>query len=138
MLVFKLGGEHVMASTEQRKLQIPEQPSIEASEETIRQGNALYHAHCATCHRGIGVTSIVATAVPDLRGMTEEIHGQYTDIVLRGSFLEKGMAGFEGTLDNDQAEAIRAFVVTEANKIRQRREDVAKRFNTRRDGSRRR
>ena len=70
--------------------------------------------------------------------MTEEIHGQYTDIVLRGSFLEKGMAGFEGTLDNDQAEAIRAFVVTEANKIRQRREDVAKRFNTRRDGSRRR
>ena len=70
--------------------------------------------------------------------MTEEIHSQYTDIVLRGSLLEKGMAGFEGTLDNDQAEALRAFVVTEANKIRQRRDDVAERFNTRRDGSQRR
>jgi len=138
VLVFRLGGGHVMASTEQRKLEIPEQPTIEASEETIEQGDALYHAHCATCHRGIGVTSIVATAVPDLRAMTEEIHGQYTDIVLKGSLLEKGMAGFEGTLDSAQAEAIRAFIVTEANKIRKRRDDVAKRFNTRRDGSQRR
>ncbi|GIT39422.1 MAG: hypothetical protein Ct9H300mP8_06180 [Gammaproteobacteria bacterium] len=68
VLVFRLGGGQVMASTEQRKLEIPEQPTIEASEETIEQGDALYHAHCATCHRGIGVTSIVATAVPDLPG----------------------------------------------------------------------
>ena len=39
------------------------------------------------------------------------------------------MAGFEGTLDDDQAEAIRAFVVSEANKIRDRREDIRNRFN---------
>ena len=129
VLVFKLGGDQLMAATEQRKLQIPEQPTIEASDETVQQGDALYHAHCATCHRGIGVTSIVATAVPDLRGMTEETHGQYTDIVLRGSLLDKGMAGFEGTLDNDQAEAIRAFIVSEAHKIRKRRDDFARRLN---------
>ncbi len=129
VLVFKLGGDQVMAATEQRELQIPEQPTIEASEETIQQGDALYHAHCATCHRGIGVTSIVATAVPDLRAMTRDTHDQYTDIVLQGSRLDKGMAGFEGTLDDDQAEAIRAFVVSEANKIRDRREDIRNRFN---------
>jgi hypothetical protein len=61
--------------------------------------------------------------------MTQETHEQYTDIVMRGSRLDKGMAGFEGTLDVDQAEAIRVFVVSEANKIRERREDIRNRFN---------
>ena len=61
--------------------------------------------------------------------MTRDTHDQYTDIVLQGSRLDKGMAGFEGTLDDDQAEAIRAFVVSESNKIRERREDIRNRFN---------
>ena len=118
VLVYKLGGDEVLTFQERANMEIPEQPQIEASEEAILAGNDLYHTHCSNCHRGIGVTSIVATATPDLRAMTSETHATYGDIVLGGSRRERGMPSFTGTLDNLEIESIRVFLITEANKIR--------------------
>jgi quinohemoprotein ethanol dehydrogenase len=118
VLVFKLGGEQVLTATERANMEIPEQPQIAASAETIRAGDNLYHTNCAGCHRGIGVTSIVATATPDLRSMTAQTHAEFNDIVLSGSRAGQGMPGFSGTLDAVELESIRAFLVTEGNKIR--------------------
>jgi quinohemoprotein ethanol dehydrogenase len=119
VLAYKIGGDQVLIFEERANMEIPEQPVIEATDETILAGNDLYHSHCANCHRGIGVTSIVATATPDLRAMTEETHGAFKDIVLGGLRRERGMPSFGGTIDETDLEAIRAFLVVEANKIRE-------------------
>ena len=119
LLVFSLGGNQVLPAREQALLSIPEQPTIDATEETINEGNSLYHAYCANCHRGIGQTSLVSTVAPDLRQMSTETHANWNEIVLNGSRIEKGMLGFSDTLEPEQSEAVRAFLVAEANKIRE-------------------
>jgi mono/diheme cytochrome c family protein len=118
VLVFKLGGNMVLAAEEQTQREIPEQPEVEVTTESYTQGDTLYHMHCANCHRGIGVTSVVATVAPDLRSMTKEIHTQYADIVRGGSRANNGMPAFADTLSEAEIEAIRGFLVTQANRIR--------------------
>ena len=118
LLAFKLNGKVTLPAAPERTLSIPEPPAYEASEETLAQGNALYHQHCASCHRGLSVASVVATATPDLRMMTAETHAQFPAIVLGGSKRALGMPGFADTLDWPAAAAIRAFVAAEATKAR--------------------
>ena len=97
---------------------IPEPPALTATSETVDLGNALYHQHCAICHRGLGVASIVATASPDLRMMTPSTHEEFSAIVLSGSKKFLGMPGFAEELDERSSEAVRAFVTSEAIKAR--------------------
>jgi quinohemoprotein ethanol dehydrogenase len=56
---------------------------------------------------------------PDLRLMTSQTHDEYEDIVLGGSRAEKGMAGFDGVLSAENIETIRAFLVVQANQLRE-------------------
>ena len=118
VLVFKLGGDVVLAAKEQTQMQIPEPPEVEVTTESYTQGDTLYHMHCANCHRGIGVTTVVATVAPDLRSMTKETHAQYADIVRGGSRADNGMPAFADALSEAEIEAIRGFLVTQANRIR--------------------
>ena len=118
LLVISLGGNQQLPAKEQDLLSIPEQPKIDATEKTINEGDSLYHAYCANCHQGIGQTSLVSTVAPDLRQMSRETHANWNDIVLNGSRIDKGMLGFSDTLEPEQSEAVRAFLVVEANKIR--------------------
>ena len=118
VLVFKLDGTHALASTEISNLEIPEQPELNVSEAELALGDNLYHAHCASCHRGIREASIVQTATPDLRNMNSEAHASFDAIVLQGERVEKGMPAFNGTLNNIDTRNIRAFLIVEANAIR--------------------
>jgi quinohemoprotein ethanol dehydrogenase len=119
LLVFKLGGDQVLVTTAQPNMAIPEQPEITALPDTVSLGNTLYHTNCANCHRGIGVIANEEGAVaPDLRRMTREVHDTWDAIVLGGSRTDKGMLGFADTLDKAQTDAVRTFLITEANKIR--------------------
>lgn len=86
-------------------------------------GTALYHEHCSLCHRGLGVVSIVATAIvatatPDLRMMSAETRQAFSAIVLGGSKQDLGMPGFGDALNLDEVEAIRAFVASKAIEAR--------------------
>lgn len=118
LLVFKLGGDATLPVPRERNQTIPEQPPITASTDTLDRGNSLYHQHCAICHRGLGQASIVATALPDLRMMTPEIHAEFSAIVRVGTKQQLGMPGFGEVLDEPSAMAIRAFVSSEAIKAR--------------------
>ena len=125
VLVFKLGGRLALEAKDRRQMIVPPQPEITVTDATIRAGNGLYHAHCATCHRGIGVTSVVQATAPDLRLMTLEVHGAFADIVLRGARAEQGMASFASVLAEPDIESIRAFLVSEANEIRALQQEQA-------------
>ena len=119
VLVFKLGGAHQLDVQQREQIDIPEQPEVEVTSESYSEGDTLYHAHCANCHRGIGVTSVVATAAaPDLRSMNKETHAEYSSIVLGGARSETGMPGFADALDELEIEAIRGFLVIQANQLR--------------------
>ena len=74
------------------------------------RGAQLYAQTCAVCHgqRAIG-------GVADLRHMTADTHAKFTDIVLRGLYLEKGMASFADLLDEGETSAIHAYLIARAN-----------------------
>ena len=119
VVVFKLDGTATLPVAEIVQSEIPEQADTEFSPEAVRQGDDFYHSQCASCHGGIGIPSEVAIVAPDLRLMTLDTHGQMRDIVLDGTRSQNGMPDFEDALTNEQLEAIRAFVVTQARQLRE-------------------
>src|SRR5690606_33006675 len=109
LLVFKLGGTgQLPALAASEPVQPP--PPLRATEATVGRGAQLDAQTCAVCHgqRAIG-------GVKDLRHMTAETHGKFNDIVLKGLYLDKGMASFADLLDQDQADAIHAYLIARAN-----------------------
>ena len=123
VVVFKLDGTATLPVADVVQSEIPEQADTEFSVEAMRQGDDLYHAQCASCHGGIGIPSEVAMVAPDLRLMTLDTHGEMSDIVLGGARAQAGMPDFEDALSNEQLEAIRAFIVTQARQLREWQQD---------------
>jgi len=113
ILAFKLGGDAKLpASDLERDVTLPE---IEASEETLAEGANAYDAVCRTCH-GFGVIS--GGMMPDLRYMSAETHRQFNEIVLGGLRAQQGMASFADKVTPEQVDAIHAYIVSEAAKLR--------------------
>ncbi len=119
VVAFKLNGNVTLPVAEVVQSEVPEQPDTEFNPEMVSQGDGLYHAQCASCHGGIGISSEVAIVAPDLRLMTLGTHSEMGDIVIGGSRSQRGMPDFEDALNGEQLEAIRAFVVTQARDLRE-------------------
>jgi PQQ-dependent dehydrogenase (methanol/ethanol family) len=111
ILTFAIGGN--------AKLEIPQfghsglpKPAIRmnASRETVHEGEILYDNYCLYCH---GVNA-VAGALPDLRYAGAEVHKQFAAIVLDGTREERGMPSFKDVLDPHKLRAIEAFVLARA------------------------
>jgi len=113
ILAFKVGGNATLPP----KPEMPTRtspPDEFGSEEQLTAGGGLYMRYCAVCH---GVAVISGGAIPDLRhtAMTSSAEA-FQSIVLEGAYLDKGMASFAEVLSPQDAEAVRAYIVTEANK----------------------
>ncbi len=119
VLVFKLGGNATLEAGDVLTSAVPEQPAIEYDRGAYRRGDRLYQAQCASCHGGIGIPTETAIVAPDLRLMTLQTHDEYKGIVLNGSGADKGMPGFADALSADEIEAIRLYLITEANQVRE-------------------
>jgi quinohemoprotein ethanol dehydrogenase len=111
ILTFALGGT--------AKLEIapfghsgPPKPAIRinASRETVHEGNILYRTHCYHCHG----FNAVAGSLPDLRYATAEVHKQFSSIVLGGARESRGMPSFKDLLNDTQVHAIEAYVLSRA------------------------
>ena len=111
ILTFALGGS--------AKLEIPPfghsgppKPAIRinASRETVHEGNILYRTYCYHCHG----FNAVAGSLPDLRYATAEIHKQFSSIVLGGARESRGMPSFKDLLNETQVHAIEAYVLSRA------------------------
>ena len=110
LMVFKLGGEAVLPS-------LPEwnPPPYVESEETfapaqVAEGAAQYMAFCNICHGG--------PVNPDLfRSRVASDGDAWKLVVHEGAIAERGMPAFSPYLSVSQAEAIRAFVLTEAARL---------------------
>lgn len=113
ILAFKVGGTAVLPPMPDMPVRVAP-PDQFGSEEQVAKGAGLYGRYCAVCH---GVTVISGGAIPDLRhtAMTSSADA-FRNIVLEGAYLDKGMASFSEVLSEDDAEAVRAYIVMEANR----------------------
>ena len=112
LLVFKLDGTETLAEPPLVDHSVPEQPVVQVSAEELRRGESLYNQTCLGCH-GAGAES--AGIMPDLRRMPMGSHQAFNEIVLRGAFVDRGMASFGDMLSEADAEAIHAYIVSRAN-----------------------
>jgi quinohemoprotein ethanol dehydrogenase len=109
LLVFKLGGSRELPPLAASEPVEPP-PLLRASEAQVQAGAQLYAQTCAVCHgqRAIG-------GVKDLRHMSAETHGKFDDIVLKGIYVDKGMASFADLLGKEEVDAIHAYLIARAN-----------------------
>ncbi|MDB4299597.1 PQQ-dependent dehydrogenase, methanol/ethanol family [bacterium] len=114
VLVYKLGGTHSLPPVPADNRQMPKPGPVTADAETQQLGQALYQRHCGVCH-GDGLRT--AGINPDLRWSSEGIHAIWQEIVRGGILKARGMVSFSEFLSAEEAEAIRQYVLAEANRL---------------------
>ncbi|HTM94861.1 MAG TPA: PQQ-dependent dehydrogenase, methanol/ethanol family [Croceibacterium sp.] len=109
LLVFRLGGDLKLPPLAKAE-PIPNPPPLRATEDQVQRGAQLFAETCSGCHgrQAIG-------GVKDLRHMTAETHAKFSDIVLKGIYVEKGMASFADLLNQQQVDDIHAYLIARAN-----------------------
>ncbi|MGC4252751.1 MAG: PQQ-dependent dehydrogenase, methanol/ethanol family [Sphingobium sp.] len=113
VVVFKLGGT--------AKLEKPAIASVDATPKAkpfgdkamLEQGLVDYHRNCQYCH---GVMAVSSGILPDLRWSPASGDPEvWNQVVLGGALAANGMVSFKHELSREDAEAIRAYVVHQAN-----------------------
>ena len=112
ILVWKVGGKDVLPKREVAFIDLPKPPEIKTTPEEVARGEQLFHASCAVCH---GAGALSAGALPDLRYASPEVHAAWDAIVRGGAFQGKGMPKFDHILQEADARAIQAYVITQTN-----------------------
>jgi quinohemoprotein ethanol dehydrogenase len=112
VLTFKLGADGSLPA-------VPWKPSVDfnppeqtADDGEIRQGFALYQDICMGCH---GLNAVSGLLIPDLRG-SGYLHqaSAWNKVVREGMLSEQGMPGLGEIVNQEEAEAIRAYVIQQA------------------------
>ena len=112
VVAFKLGGKAALPALATAAKRTP--PRLGRAEATGDRalGQRHYDRVCAACH-GAGAKS--TTSVPDLRySQTIVDRTTFKSIVLDGVRADQGMVGFGAMLSEADAEAIRAYLVTQS------------------------
>ncbi|CAA0087093.1 Quinohemoprotein alcohol dehydrogenase ADH-IIG [Zhongshania aliphaticivorans] len=118
VLTFKLGGSALALPANPLK-KIHEPPvRISSDQNILEEGRSLYYAYCSACH---GTEVISNGAIPDLRHLPTAFHDNFNAIVLDGVMKKAGMVGFSDVLTEEQAFAIHAYILEQANIDRERR-----------------
>ncbi len=107
IIAFKLGGAApTLPAAVSAREPIPQPPEQTASAEVIAQGAGLFARNCAICHANsdTGLT-------PDLRRLTADTHAAFLGIVLQGGRRFRGMPQFDDVLNEEQANAIHAYLI---------------------------
>lgn len=112
VLTFKLGADGSLPA-------VPWKPSVDfnppeqtADDGEIRQGFALYQDICMGCH---GLNAVSGLLIPDLRG-SGYLHqaSAWNKVVREGMLSEQGMPGLGEIVNQEEAEAVRAYVIQQA------------------------
>ena len=113
VVTFKIGGTAEIADTALPPIDKTPKAAAFGSLSVISEGTVHYARNCAVCHGPLGVSSGV---LPDLRWSA--ITGNkdaWKGVVLDGNLSANGMVSFSDYLTPDEAEAIRAYVLTQAH-----------------------
>ena len=113
ILTFKLGAKGTLPALP--ALAERTQPPARSSNDTdiIDKGRDLYAIYCFACH---GQDMVSNGSVPDLRRLPTPFYDNFNMIVLEGAMSKLGMVGFKDVLTEDDAFALKAHILDEANK----------------------
>jgi quinohemoprotein ethanol dehydrogenase len=116
LLVYKIGGTATlpeMISYTPPELNPPENFG---SPELLAQGESHYNEHCASCH---GNNGRVSSLFPDLKVAAALNNAAlFNAIVIDGALQNNGMVSFADYLTAEDANAVRAYVVSLANEAK--------------------
>ena len=116
LLVFKLGGADALPDQPELARLPLDPPASRASMQVIAAGKAHYGRYCGVCH---GPGAVGSTVLPDLRRSSTLANPQAWMAVLHDGMLkDRGMASFADSLERDEMEAIRAYIIHRANEDR--------------------
>ena len=73
----------------------------------LARGGVLFAENCSICHQ-----NVPRSGVPDLRRMSAPAHATFNDIVLRGARRPLGMPQWDDVLDDDDADAMHAYLIS--------------------------
>lgn len=114
LLVFKLGETGKLPALENidvPKLSVPE--PLPVDEAIIKKGVSLYANNCVACH---GDHAFSSGLTPNLRYSAITASAEaWKSVIIDGSLASRGMPNFGSTLSTEEAEMIRAYVISEAN-----------------------
>jgi quinohemoprotein ethanol dehydrogenase len=119
MLVFRIGGTARIADQD---LSLPpaNPPAEHFTPAQAGAGAGLYFVHCVFCHGG--------SVLPDLRRSSALADKEtWREIVIGGARSQTGMVSFAKWLSPDDAEAIRAYVASDAAKLKAEQGGAARR-----------
>ena len=116
LLVFKLGADMALTlKADTSSVDKSSLPTTDASAEVIAKGFNAYANTCIVCH---GDQAYSSGLVPNLRySPITKSPEAWKAIVMDGALASQGMPKWEGLIDNETSEAIRAYVISEANSV---------------------
>ena len=113
LLVYKLGGTVQLPPAPEMQRPPIDPPPATASADVVARGAPIYETYCGSCH-GAGVVGV--GLLPDLR-RTPFLHSPdgWKQVVIEGARKDRGMASFASVMNEEEAQAVRAYVVLRAN-----------------------
>ena len=114
VLAFRLDGTRQLPPLPEVERTLTQPAAVTAEADVVAHGKVMYQRHCAYCH-GDGLRS--GGRNPDLRWSSADVHAKWQDIVIDGTLQPLGMISFAKFLSADDAEAIRQYVLAEANRL---------------------
>jgi PQQ-dependent dehydrogenase (methanol/ethanol family) len=119
VLVFALGGNKQLPPSEVTERPLPKPAPVTATAEVVARGKVVYQRQCAYCH-GDGLRT--GGLNPDLRYSPPGIHQIWEKIVIDGILEANGMVNFAEFATPEDAEAIRQYVLSEAQRLHESRQ----------------
>jgi PQQ-dependent dehydrogenase (methanol/ethanol family) len=114
VLAYKLGGTHKLPPLAPVDREMPKPAAVTVDAATLERGMLVYHRHCAMCH---GDSLRTGGVNPDLRWSGAAVHEIWQDIVIGGVLSARGMVSFADYISAEDAEAIRQYALSEAQRL---------------------
>jgi quinohemoprotein ethanol dehydrogenase len=116
MLVFRVGGDAKLPPVQPYTPRTLNPPMLAASADVVERGARAYEANCSVCH-GTNATQQRST-FPNLT-VTPFLHSQevFDQVVLQGR-VNLGMPAFSAQLQPADSSAVRAYLVSRANELK--------------------
>lgn len=114
LLVYALDGKAALPPPSPRPERKLAPPPATAAAAVVARGEAEFRNYCGRCHGPEGAVNF--GILPDLRYSAALASKEtWAAVVLGGVLKANGMASFAPVIDADEAEAIRAYVIAQAN-----------------------
>lgn len=112
VFVFKLGADGPVPDPMEQMIETTPKAERTGSAEEIQKGMWLFAENCMVCHGPLAVSSGV---VPDLRWSYVTADPEhFHDVVINGDLSGNGMVSFREFLSDEDAQAVRAYVLDQA------------------------